>query len=161
MTLLLDTLAPAVLQLLNGWYEQADQDRDDGDDHEARRAVIHEVTGVRDYCSVAELDRIAPREMNVTGAESIVFSFRGPHHQPNQEIAIGGLEDDDPVTVQRSFFLARKKSDFSVGPEPPQVRRRPGERKRRHVVSRKIDRSFPVLQLDWRFGKHDARRGPH
>src|SRR6266404_9543696 len=63
---------------LNGRHQQADQDRDDGDDHESRRAVLHESAGAVYDRSVTEVDGIAPGEVDLAVAHAVLVGVRAP-----------------------------------------------------------------------------------
>src|SRR5258706_14086379 len=131
--------------LYHSGVEQANQNRNNGDDHEARRSIFHETPCTQGDCSITELNGIAPRKMDVTGALTINFGVDLPGRHPNQQITVGGLEHDNPVTDQCSCFFAGGKIDFAVGCVPSQGRCGRFENKPRSALGREVDRSDEVL----------------
>jgi hypothetical protein len=74
-----------------------------------------------------------------------------PHDFTDELIAVGGGENRNADSNQRTFFGAGQKLCFAVGGKPPKVRRRPCKGECGKSFSREIDFTFPVVEFHRRF----------
>jgi hypothetical protein len=131
---------------VNGREQQAEQDGDDGDDDQAGWAIGFEAAGAGEDGSIAELDEIAPGEMELAdgvGADA-------PRGDADELIAIGGREDDDALAEKRAFLLAGDELNFAKGVEVAELGGGSFEGKGCGSVGVGVDGSLPVVEFDGR-----------